>query len=185
MLAVSTKRRRYRSPAGQGWSRQGRRRARARARSPRRTCNGPIAPRPATARPRSRRKASFGPAMSSMSSGGRRKPTSYRLRQPPKVQGGLVAMDPQDRPRSRHGRRLLLRPVRIQPRDAGDAPAGIVLQAVRLRGGAGQRLYAGVRHHRRAVRDRQTGGQVWRRKTMAAGRRRHRRCASASRSRAT
>jgi penicillin-binding protein 1A len=33
------------------------------------------------------------------------------------------------RPRARDGRRLLLRPEPVQPRDAGDAPAGLVVQA--------------------------------------------------------
>ena len=58
------------------------------------------------------------------------------------------------RPRLRHGRRLFLRPVVLQPRDAGAAPAGIILQALRLFGGARQWLYALLDHPRRADRDR-------------------------------
>jgi penicillin-binding protein 1A len=65
-----------------------------------------------------------------------------RLRQPPKIQGALVAMDPLHGPRSGHGRRLLIRAVRIQSRHPGPASARIGLQAVRLRRGARQRLYA-------------------------------------------
>ncbi len=53
-------------------------------------------------------------------------------------------------------------PVGVQPRDPGDAPAGIVLQAVRLRGGHGQRLYAGLGRLDATILSIQTGnGQVW------------------------
>ena len=37
------------------------------------------------------------------------------------------------RPGAGDGRRLFVRPVRVQPRDPGPAPAGLVVQAVRLR----------------------------------------------------
>ena len=47
-----------------------------------------------------------------------------------------------DRPRACAGRRLLLRSEPVQPRDAGFAPAGFVVQAVRLRGRARQWLHA-------------------------------------------
>ena len=47
-----------------------------------------------------------------------------------------------DRPRARHGRRLLLRPEPVQPRHAGAAPARLLVQAVRLCGRARQRLHA-------------------------------------------
>ena len=66
----------------------------------------------------------------------------------------MVAMDPYTGRVLAHGRRLLLRPVRVQPRHAGAAPAGLVLQAVRLRGGARQRLHAVLGRARRADRDR-------------------------------
>ena len=45
-------------------------------------------------------------------------------------------------PRPRHGRRVLLRPERVQPGDPGHAPAGLLVQADRLCDGARQRLYA-------------------------------------------
>ncbi len=47
-----------------------------------------------------------------------------------------------DWPRARAGRRLLLRPEPVQSRDAGFAPAWFVVQAVRLRDRARQRLHA-------------------------------------------
>ena len=65
---------------------------------------------------------------------------------------------PEYGPRSRHGRRLLLRPERVQPGDPGDAPAGLVVQAVRLRDGARQRLHAVVADPRRALRARHGAG---------------------------
>ena len=92
----------------------------------------------------------------------------YLLRQPPKCPGGLVAMDPQT------GRVLAMvggfsyAAVGIQPRDAGDAPAGLVVQAVRLCGGARQRLYAGIRRARCADRDRGRRHRSGARRTMAA-----------------
>ncbi len=59
-----------------------------------------------------------------------------------------------DRPRAGDGRRLLVRPEPVQPRDAGASPARLVVQAVRLCGGARQRLHAVDRRDRRADRDR-------------------------------
>ena len=59
-----------------------------------------------------------------------------------------------DRPRARHGRRLLLRPEPVQPRDAGAAPARLLVQADRLRRRARQRLHAVDAGARRADRDR-------------------------------
>ena len=78
--------------------------------------------------------------------------------------GRLRRDGPVHRPRLRDGRRLLLRPVGIQPGDAGAAPAGLLVQADRLRGGDRQRLYALVDRARRADRDRH--GQ---RQDLAAG----------------
>ena len=49
---------------------------------------------------------------------------------------------PVDRPRAGDGRRLLVRPEPVQPRDPGAAPAGLLVQAVRLCRGARQRLHA-------------------------------------------
>ena len=49
---------------------------------------------------------------------------------------------PEYGPRPRHGRRLLLRPERVQPGDPGHAPAGLLVQADRLCDGPRQRLYA-------------------------------------------
>ena len=70
------------------------------------------------------------------------KPGQFRLRQMPEISGAIVAMDPYTGRVLRHGRRLLLRPERVQPRDAGAAPAGLLVQAVRLRDRARQRLHA-------------------------------------------
>ena len=66
----------------------------------------------------------------------------FRLRQVPEVSGAMVVDGPADRPRAGDGRRLLLRPEPVQPRHPGDAPAGLVVQAVRLRRRARQRLHA-------------------------------------------
>ncbi len=57
-------------------------------------------------------------------------------------------------PRPRYGRRLLVRPVGVQPGDAGAAPTGLVLQALRLRHGDRQWLYAVLDRARRADRNR-------------------------------
>ena len=61
---------------------------------------------------------------------------------------------PAHRPRAGDGRRLLLRREPVQPRDPGEAPAGLVVQAVRLFGRARQRLHAVIGGHGRADRDR-------------------------------
>ncbi len=67
----------------------------------------------------------------------------------PIVNGALVAMEPYT------GRVLALvggysfSPVELQPRHPGDAPAGLGLQADRLRHGPGERLHPGQRGHRR------------------------------------
>ena len=50
---------------------------------------------------------------------------------------------PAYRPCARHGGRLRCRAQRVQPRDPGDAPAGIGLQTLRLPGGAPEGLHAG------------------------------------------
>ena len=49
---------------------------------------------------------------------------------------------PPYRPRAGDERRFQLQDQRFQPRDAGAAAAGLLVQAVRLYGGAGQRLHA-------------------------------------------
>ncbi len=49
---------------------------------------------------------------------------------------------PGDRPRAGDGRRLLLRPEPVQSRDPGDAAARLLVQAVRVRDRARQRLHA-------------------------------------------
>ena len=70
-----------------------------------------------------------------------------------------------DRPRARDGWRLLLRPEPVQSRDAGAAPAGLVVQAVRLCCRARQRLYAVDHRARCADRDRSRSGH----RRLAAG----------------
>ena len=57
-----------------------------------------------------------------------------------------------DRPRAGDAGRLLLPVERLQPRHPGAAPAGLVVQAVRLRRGARQRLQPGDDRARRADR---------------------------------
>ena len=90
-----------------------------------------------------------------------------------------------DRPGPRHAGRLLLPVERLQPRDPGAAPAGIVVQALRLCRRARQRLQP--RHHRARRADR--GGDrrpaSGRRRTRAAPTTARRRSAPASSSRAT
>ena len=111
----------------------------------------------------------------------------FRLRQVP----GDVRRDggdgPVDRPRARAGRRLLVRPEPVQSRHAGAAPARLVVQAVRLRGRARQRLHALDRGDGRADRDRSgprcrrlEAGELSKASSTA-----RRRCASASSIRAT
>ena len=91
------------------------------------------------------------------------------------------------RPRARDGRRLLVRPEPVQPRDAGAAPAGLGVQAVRLCGRARQWLHALDRRDGCADRGRSRdrapacGG----RKTIRTSSTARRRCASASSIRAT
>ncbi len=110
--------------------------------------------------------------------------SAYRLRQPPKVQGGLVAMDPPYRPCARARRWLLLLAIRVQPCDAGDAPAGLVLQALRLRSRTRYRLYPGFGHHGRPgrVRLRWPG---WRPQNYGGGSAGRRLCAWVSKSHET
>ena len=91
--------------------------------------------------------------------------------EPGPARRGLVAhADPRGgrrahRPRSAHGqgarrgRRLLVLPESIRPRAAGQASAGLLLQAVRLRRGARQRLQIDQHRARRADRDRPGPGQ--------------------------
>ena len=72
---------------------------------------------------------------------------------------------PVDRPRAGDGRRLLVRSEPVQPRDPGDAPAGLVVQAVRLCRRARQRLHAVDRGDGRADRNQPGPG----RSAVAAG----------------
>ena len=81
-------------------------------------------------------------ATSSMSSRWTASRASSACARSPRSRARIVAMDPHTGRVLRHGRRLLLRPERVQPRDPGHAPAGLLVQAVRLRGGARQRLHA-------------------------------------------
>ena len=69
-----------------------------------------------------------------------------------------------------HGGRLLVRPVGVQPRHPGAAPAGLILQALRLRGRDRQRLHAFLHRHGRSDRDRSGPGP----RHLAAGQRRRR-----------
>jgi penicillin-binding protein 1A len=131
----------------------------------RRTCAGPIV------RPRATGKTATAKSPAGVVSRWRCRSMSqplwnsgneYRLRQPPKVQGGHRRHGPAYRPRAGHGRRLLLwRSRNSTVRDAGHAPAGLLFQAFRLRGRPRQRLYAGLGHHGRADRPSSSGGQVW------------------------
>ena len=82
----------------------------------------------------------------------------------PRARGRARRHGSAHRPRAGDGRRLLLRRIRVQPRDAGAAPARLVVQADRLFGGARQWLHAGLGGARRADRDRQR-----RRLGLAAG----------------
>ena len=83
------------------------------------------------------------------------KPGVYTLAAGARDRGRAGRDGPAHRARAGDGRRLLLRRVRVQPRDAGAAPAGLVVQADRLFGGARQRLHAGLGGARCADRDRQ------------------------------
>ena len=87
----------------------------------------------------------------------------WSLMQIPEIGGGLVALDPHTGPRACRGRRLLVLAKPVRPRPAGQAPAGLVLQAVRLRGRARQRLQAD-QHRARCARSRSSrapGKEVW------------------------
>ena len=114
-----------------------------------------------------------------------------RRQVPPAPDPGNLRRDRRDgpahRPRARDGRRLLVRPEPVQPRDAGAAPAGLVVQAVRLRGRARQRLHALDRRDGRADRGRSRGRApaCGGRKTIRTSSTARRRCASASSIRAT
>ena len=66
---------------------------------------------------------------------------------------------PLDRPRAGDGRRLLVRPEPVQPRDAGLSTTGFVVQAHRLFVRARQRLYAVHRRGRCADRNRPGAGR--------------------------
>ena len=77
---------------------------------------------------------------------GRKQGTRVELRVRPTVQGGLGRARQQDRPRARHGRRLLLPAKPAQPRHAVAPTARLVVQADDLSCGAQQRpaaQYAG------------------------------------------
>ena len=66
---------------------------------------------------------------------------------------------PLDRPRAGHGRRFLVRPEPVQPRDAGLPAAGLLVQAAGLFGGDGQWLHAIDCGDRRADRNRSGAGR--------------------------
>ena len=124
-------------------------------------------------------------ATSSSSRRTKARDSAYMLRQVPEVEGGLVAMDP-------HTGRVLAMvggfsyaAVRVQPRHAGDAPARLVVQAVRLCGGARQWLHAGVGDHGRRRSPSRAATRSGRRRTMTASRPARRPCVPASSSRAT
>ena len=88
----------------------------------------------------------------------------YTLEQVPEVEGRAGRHGPAHRPRAGHGRRVLLRRLRIQPRHPGAPAARFLDQADRLFGGARQWLYAGLGGARCAARNRQS-----RRFGLAAG----------------
>ena len=76
----------------------------------------------------------------------------YGLRQVPRDQRRHRRDGSAHRPRARAVGRLLLRVQPVRPRHAGDAPARLVVQAVRLCRGARQWLHAGQQGARCAVR---------------------------------
>lgn len=80
-------------------------------------------------------------------------PERAALRQIPEVEGAGRAR-PLDRPRAGAHRRLVLRPLLVQPRHAGAAPARLVLQALRLSRGAREGVLAGTEGAGRALRGR-------------------------------
>ncbi len=67
--------------------------------------------------------------------------TLYNLCQIPEVSGALVAIDPHTGRVHGDERRFQLRTQPVQPRDPGQAPAGLVDQAVCLPDRAGTRLH--------------------------------------------
>ena len=114
-------------------------------------------------------------------------PHELALEQTPIVEGALVAIDNRDRPDSRDGRRLQLRPQQVQPRDAGPAAGGLAVQADRLHGRHRSRLHAGLGLRRRAgvVRARPEPAAVSSRSTTTASSKGRSRCGARSSSRAT
>ena len=74
--------------------------------------------------------------------------------------GRLYGDGRQHRPRDRHAGRVFLSGLGVQPRHAGAAPAGFVVQAVCLCRGAGQRLFARDDRGRRPDRDQHAAGAV-------------------------
>ena len=96
--------------------------------------------------------------------GAARRQESWQIVQLPEVGGGVRLARPAGRRDPRAGRRLRLQPQQVQPRHAGLAPAGLVVQALHLLGVAGEGLHAGDRGPRRAGRGRGravTGSQRW------------------------
>ena len=88
-----------------------------------------------------------------------------------------------DRARARHGRRLLLRPEPVQPRDPGAAPAGLLVQPW----STPPRSTTAIRRRRLSStrRSRSIPARLWARKTIRRNSTGPRPCASASSSRAT
>ncbi len=114
---------------------------------------------------------------------------AWSLMQIPEVGGGLIAMDP-------HTGRVLavvggfsFAMSQFDRALQAKRPARLVVQAVRLRGGARQRLQADIHHSRRTDRDRSGpgAGHLEAGELREGGRtqRAHHACASASRSPAT
>ncbi len=83
------------------------------------------------------------------------KPGQFRLRQIPEISGAIVAMDPITGRVCAMVGGFSFDAVGVQPRHPGAAPAGLVVQALRLCHRAGERLYAVLDRARRADRDRQ------------------------------
>ena len=79
---------------------------------------------------------------------------AWSLMQIPEVGGGDRRHGPPHRPRACGGRRLLFRHQPIRPRRAGQAPAGLLVQAAGLCRRHRQRLQADQHRARRADRDR-------------------------------
>ena len=85
-------------------------------------------------------------------------PQKLQFVQVPEAQSALVADGPEGRRSGRAGRGLRFFPEQVQSGDAGAAPAGLGIQALRLRRGLRQGLHAGERGDRRTHRHRY-GGQ--------------------------